>query len=359
MAQTLTIWCNAELREDAKKELEVGCSGHRLIMATQPTSNLASGAPSPELELAVIAFGQPNPEQVIELQSLRWVHITSAGYTRYDRSDVQKALESRDARLTNSSSVYDEPCAQHLLAFMLAHARRLPEAVTGQVTRQSWIYDELRPISRVLEDETVLILGYGAIARRLCELLKPFSLNLIAIRRRVRGDELITVREEKDIDALLPTADHIVSTLPASPTTVQLMNADRFSLVKPGATFYNVGRGTTVDQTALIQVLTSARLSAAYPRRNRSRTSPLRPSFVDRAQLLDHPPCGGRKAKRTHPPGPPFSEKPKSISRWSIIARHRLLNDHVISFAKIVKADSATWQACRASCRLATGVKSG
>src|SRR5687768_2988942 len=69
-----------------------------------------------------IAFGQPDPQTVIESPQLRWVHLSSAGYTNYDNDRVREALKKRGAILTNSSSVYDEPCAQHALAMMLAFA---------------------------------------------------------------------------------------------------------------------------------------------------------------------------------------------------------------------------------------------
>jgi phosphoglycerate dehydrogenase-like enzyme len=67
-----------------------------------------------------------------------------------------------------------------------------------------------------------------------------------------------------DLENLLPTAEHVVNILPADPSTIHFFDAPRFALMKPGAFFYNIGRGSTVDQTALIQSLTSGHLSAAY-----------------------------------------------------------------------------------------------
>jgi phosphoglycerate dehydrogenase-like enzyme len=61
----------------------------------------------------------------------------------------------------------------------------------------------------------------------------------------------------------LASADHVVNLLPDSPATKFFMNAARFAQMKPGARFYNVGRGTTVDQDALIAALKSGHLNAA------------------------------------------------------------------------------------------------
>jgi phosphoglycerate dehydrogenase-like enzyme len=69
---------------------------------------------------------------------------------------------------------------------------------------------------------------------------------------------------EAGLPAALAAADHVVNILPDSPATTGWMSAARFAQMKPGARFYNIGRGTTVDQTALMAALESGRLGAAY-----------------------------------------------------------------------------------------------
>src|SRR5687767_10051289 len=113
----LTIWCNAAFPAPAMRTLQqaLTAAGHRLILPPDlKASNLAVGGPDPLLPQADVAFGQPDPSQVIELDRLRWVHLTTAGYTRYDRRDVRDALADRGAALTTSSAVYEEPCAEHV-----------------------------------------------------------------------------------------------------------------------------------------------------------------------------------------------------------------------------------------------------
>ena len=110
----------------------------------------------------------------------------------------------------------------------------------------------------------MLLVGYGAIARRLSELCAPFAFDLIALRRQPRGDEAVPVRPVAELEQLLPTADHMVDLLPANAETTRLFDRRRFAAMKPGAVFYNIGRGTTVDQEALGETLRSGRLRAAY-----------------------------------------------------------------------------------------------
>lgn len=261
----LTIWTNAQLPENAARLLADRVAPHRLVHAAEMSaSNLATSAGDSALTEADVAFGQPDVAQVMTSAKLRWVHLTSAGYTAYDREDLREALQARSASLTNSSGVYDEPCAQHALAMMMALARQLPQAYQTQLTDHGWPIAQRRIESRLLVGQTAVIFGFGAIAQRLCELLAPFRMNLIGVRRNVTGGEPVRMISEEWLDEYLPEADHIVNILPANPSTAKYFDAAKFNLMKPGAIFYNIGRGTTVDQSALLDTLQAGKLSAAY-----------------------------------------------------------------------------------------------
>ncbi len=200
----------------------------------------------------------------MDLPNLRWIHLTSAGYERYVFADFRHALQKRRAILTNSSSVYDEPCAEHLLAMILTLARQLPRSFDVQCNTRDWPSDDIRKNSHLLSGQTAVLLGYGAIARRLCDFLVPLRLNLIAVRRQLKGDEPIRTVTESELPHVLPYADHVLNILPGGRETQQFVSAARIADIKPGAIFYNVGRGSTVDQDALIAALESGHLAAAY-----------------------------------------------------------------------------------------------
>lgn len=257
------IWINAFLPADARAYLEENAGPHRLLFEPDSAPNLGVGGASDLLPEAEIAFGQPDPDQIMAVKTLKWVHITSAGYTRYDREDLRQTLTNEGRWFTNSSSIFNEPCAQHVLAFMLAQARQLPASFEHQLTDHGWPTPKLRQNSRLLQDQEVLILGYGAIAKRLCELLSPFQLKITALRRKVRGDETVPTFPIDELAERVRTADHIVNILPANESTTRLCNEVFFGLIKPGAVFYNIGRGSTVDQEALAAALNSGQLAAA------------------------------------------------------------------------------------------------
>lgn len=264
-ATVFTIWCNAHFPEPAMRLLHEGVGPHRLLLPeARHASNLAAGGPDPLLQEADVAFGQPDPQQIIQLQRLKWVHLTTAGYTRYDTEPVRAALKCRGAILTNSSGVYQEPCAEHVLAMMMALARRLPQCWQDQATTHAWRAAEHRSQCHLLAGQTVLILGFGAIARRLVELLGPFRMNLLAVRRNVTGSEPIQTFPYSRAAELVPQADHVVNLLPANASTEDFFDADLIGAMKPTAFFYNIGRGTTVDAIALRTALEVGRIGGAY-----------------------------------------------------------------------------------------------
>jgi phosphoglycerate dehydrogenase-like enzyme len=261
----LTIWCNTKLVPAAAQQLVEGAHGHRVIWAaTASASVLAAGQADQSLQEADIAFGQPPVDDCFSAKKLQWIQLSTAGYTRYDREDFKEALKSRGAKLTNASSVFAEPCAQHVLAMMLALGRNILPSYQAQLGDHGWHYEKRRYHSRLLTGQTVLMLGFGAIGRRLAELLTPFHMTLMAVRRQTRSERAVRIIPEGNISASLGEADHVINLLPENDVTRHYVNARRLSCFKPGAKFYNVGRGATVDQEALLDALASARLGAAY-----------------------------------------------------------------------------------------------
>ena len=262
----LTIWCNAKLPQADLDHLRRHVAPHTLVLADDPGSNLHPGRPHAALTSADVALGQPDPQQVIDSPQLKWVHLTSAGYTRYDTDAFRHAMTARGGTLTNSSSVYDAPCAEHALAMILALARGLPQSAADQLGPHAWRSDASRADTYLLDGQRLLIYGYGAIARRLAQLLAPLKMDVTGVRRRPDPDgaEPVPLVTPDAADDLLPTADHVVNILPLSDYTAGFFDAARLAKLPPTARFYNIGRGGTVDQPALLSALRAGNLAAAY-----------------------------------------------------------------------------------------------
>lgn len=259
----LTIWTNFPFAPGEREWLENEAAPHKIVSSRQPgVNNLTPSGPDEGCRGSDIAFGQPDPSDILT-GSVRWTHLTSAGYTRYDTPETRGGLRDKGAFLTNSSGVYDDPCAQHLLAMMLAQSRQMIPCRNAQ-SRAEWSYGPLRPGERVLRGDKVLIVGYGAIGRRLAELLGPFRCEIRGVRRTPTGQEEVPCFPVAEVDEHLGWADHVVNILPAGASTGGFFDARRFSLFRPGALFYNVGRGDTVVQEDLLLALDHGSPLAAW-----------------------------------------------------------------------------------------------
>jgi len=247
------IFVDLATPSNALEVLQAGTQGHQLVFPQKPISSvLASPEPDPQFATVDIAFGQPDPRAIAGAPHLKWVQFRAL-------------MAQRKIPVTNSAGVYDEACAVHVLSFMLAQARNLSAALKSRAANGSSEWLALRGASTTLREQTVLILGFGAIGKRLVELLRPFDMKIFAYRRKARGDEGVPVVTPDQLAHILAhEADHIVNILPDNQESRHFFNATRFAALKPGAVFYNIGRGTTVDQGALVNALQSGRLKAAW-----------------------------------------------------------------------------------------------
>jgi phosphoglycerate dehydrogenase-like enzyme len=211
-----------------------------------------------------VAFGQPDTESIARASRIKWIHVSSSGITRYDTPEFRASMASRKIPVTNSASVFQEPCAVHALSFLLAQARKLPRALATRAANTTPEFKELRESSSTLRGESLLIVGYGAIGKCLAELVRPLGMSVTGCRRAPRGDEGLPVIALSALDARLGSADHVMNILPDSPDTRGFFSVERFSRMKPGAVFYNIGRGSTVDQSALNAALRKGHLAAAW-----------------------------------------------------------------------------------------------
>ncbi len=120
--------------------------------------------------------------------------------------------------------------------------------------------------------ETVALLGAGAIGRRVIELLRPFSLRVVVFdpflpepAARELGVEKVSLYHA--FERGLVVSNHLAS----NTQTVEMLSGALFARMRPHATFINTGRGQTVDEKALIQVLSArpdlcALLDVTYPK---------------------------------------------------------------------------------------------
>lgn len=254
-----TVWCNQELNSQQEVWLRSATEGHSLILSRDSASAV-------RLSEATIAFGHPPLDGILNNSNLQWVQVASAGYGGYDVPECREVFAQRAMVFTKSSAVYAEPCAQHVLACLLAGSRRLPNCTVNQLGTRQWLHNQTRSQSRLLRDQKIVLVGFGSIGERLVEMLRPFTSNIIGIRRQVSGQQRVPmlVQDSPEVAQALAKADHVVNLLPGIASTQSYFDTTRLGQIQPGAYFYNVGRGSTVDHDALIALLQSGHLASAW-----------------------------------------------------------------------------------------------
>jgi phosphoglycerate dehydrogenase-like enzyme len=198
-----------------------------------------------------IVFGNPEPDSVAANANLRWLQLESVGFGEYAGLDWSRGHGG--VLVTNLAGFFADPVAESGLAGILAIYRGINQLVRLQTARR-WEGDPLRTRLRVLRGAQVVLFGYGAINARLAELLRPFE---CSITRITRSSPLC------ELDEALGGADLVVCTVPATPQTNGLFDADRLDRIRQGAVFCNFGRGSLLDEDALADALEAGRLGGA------------------------------------------------------------------------------------------------
>jgi phosphoglycerate dehydrogenase-like enzyme len=184
--------------------------------------------------------------------SVRWIHAFSAGVDGFPLDLVG------DRVFTCSRGASAVPISEWVLAMMLAHAKRLPDAWITEPPEQ-WNSAQLAPLSGA----TVGLVGMGAINTEVARRCLAFDMEVLSFRRTATPAPLPEITVLTDLHQLLGRSDHVVVAAPATADTYHLFDADAFAAVKPGAHLVNVARGTLVDQDALIAALDRDQLSGA------------------------------------------------------------------------------------------------
>ncbi len=262
---TLKIFSDSPLSPTDQQLLLDGSAPHEILFPKKAvTSVLGTPEPDPLFAEVDVAFGQPDLESITRSERLKWIQVSSAGFTRYDTPEFRALVRERGIIVTNSSSVYAEACADHVFAFMLAHSRCLPQALASHAANASPKWFQLRGDSVSLRGQSVVILGFGAIATLLVKLLAPYEMKITAMRRNPRRDEGVPLVTPDELPAALATADHVINILPDNVASRKFVNAECIARMKPGVVFHNIGRGSTVDQEDLLAALRSGQVGAAW-----------------------------------------------------------------------------------------------
>lgn len=222
-----------------------------LRVATDPegSRDLLKSAP------VALTFGL-SEEQVQAATAVEWVQALNAGVDSYPLD----ALRERGIALTNASGVHAEPIGQQVLGYVLIFERRIHEGIRQQRAGEWDPYE-----GGELGDETLGIVGTGAIGQRVAELGASMDMTVVGTKRDT-SVELPAVDElysPDRLDEVLDSADYLVLACPLTDETRGLVGKSELSRLDSDAVLVNVARGEVVDEDALIDALQSGGIRGA------------------------------------------------------------------------------------------------
>jgi phosphoglycerate dehydrogenase-like enzyme len=233
----------------------------RLIQEAQLTDLACAATSSPEQAIlrgrdCDLAFGEPSLlcHVLPHLPGLRWVQATWSGVEPL----LDPALR-RDYILTNARGIFGALMSEYVFGYLLAHERHILQHYKSQQAKQ---WDDTAP--GTLRGKQIGLLGVGSIGVELARTAKHFGM-------RVRGytlasetcPEVDTYFHPPDKLAFAAGLDYLVCVLPQLGATRQIVDEQLLAALPAHALVINVGRGSVLDESALVDALQSGRLAGA------------------------------------------------------------------------------------------------
>jgi phosphoglycerate dehydrogenase-like enzyme len=204
---------------------------------------------------AEILFAWEFPMSLLTLaERLRWFQVMGAGLERLAGAGVPDGIV-----VTNMKGIFGMAMAEYALTYMLAHTQSIRRIVQQQEERR---WEQFEPA--LLSRKTAGVIGLGSIGREIARRCAAFGMRVIGVNRS--GAPVAEVERTyavAEIEQFLPECDFLISVVPQTGESTDLLNAERLALLKPTAFYVNIGRGNIVDLDALGAALSSGWLAGA------------------------------------------------------------------------------------------------
>ena len=210
---------------------------------------------------AEVVIGEPEEEEILKAENLRWIQLTWAGADKYTK---MKAFPT-GVTLTNASGAFGKIISEYVIGNIIALYRSLPNYWKNK-QNHLWVQNKS---SETIYGKNILILGTGDIGRNIAHRMKAFETHVTGIKRTAVPEHSQQMKEFDEVydltalDQQLQKADIVIGCLPGTPETKGLLDYDRLHSMKKDAILVNVGRGSLIPTEDLIRVLEEGHLKGA------------------------------------------------------------------------------------------------
>lgn len=218
------------------------------------------------VDSAEVLYGVPDedPSQLHRTAAvnpaLRWVHTMPAGGGGQVKAARLDDEQLRRIAFSTSAGVHAEPLAEFAVFGVLAGAKTLPRLLRQQAQLE-WSERWVMPL---ISEQRVLVVGLGNIGRATASKLAALGARVTGVSRGpVHLDGVESTITPDRLVHEVAGFDALVVTLPGTVETESLIDDAVFAALTPGTTIVNVGRGTVIDEPALVGALDSGQVGFA------------------------------------------------------------------------------------------------
>ena len=214
----------------------------------------------PKAETAVCWFFEQ--EWVTAAEQLRYL-VTPAAGLDYFAAQLPPHIRVKNSRF------HGRIISESVIGMLLDHNRRITESAT-LMRSEEWPRGAIADRARRLQGSHLVILGFGNIGEWVARRATLFGCRITGIKRNpeIPRPEFFTrddrVEPLEQLNTILPSADHLVLSLPRNLDTDHIIGRDELGRLPAHAAIYNIGRGNAIDHASLADALRSHQLEAAY-----------------------------------------------------------------------------------------------
>lgn len=202
-----------------------------------------------------VVLGEPDllADVLDDMPGVEWVQSSWAGVTPLLKSD------RKDFQLTGIKDAFGGQMSEYVFAYLLAREVKILERL-GRQSRKDW-WDES---SGSLYGKTLGVMGTGSIGSAIAVRAGAFGMKTVGFSKTGEAAEPFDqVYASQQLEKFLPQPDYLVAVLPDTVETRGLLGSEAFALMKNSCYLVNVGRGSLIDEQALIKALYADELAGA------------------------------------------------------------------------------------------------
>lgn len=252
------IYIALDIDKNQKKIIKEKFLGHKLFFNSK-----LKFKKKPEVNFlrSEIVFGNVPADWIKQSKKIKWIQLESVGFGEY--LNLLKNQFSKKILFTNLKGFFDDSVAQSMIAGIMCFYRGIDTFVKLK-QQKKWVGDPMRNNLEILNGKKIIFFGYGSINKQLENYLKPYKCKFGYINSKTNT---------KKINSLLREADIISCCAPETRRTINFFNSKKLNLLKKNTLLINAGRGSLIDENALVKILKNEQIKGAVL--DVSKTEPL------------------------------------------------------------------------------------